>query len=265
MRKVEEGLALALQGAKPDTSFMPPTNDERRYSDREFAVILRTASEAPDGLAPALPPQPQDGLTLSEIKGIAAEVGIDPERVSMAAALLPSGNGSALMRLIGGEPRHRLEATVPGSVPAAALGRVVDVARRTAGTQGETREVLGGLEWTGSTATASFGASVTPGEKETTLQAWTNRTESLAGIYGGVGLPSMGVIALILAKLVFGETDAGIIASLLSGIPPAFLFARTLWKRSTKKYHARLLQLVAAMAKEAEAVADRVGGDTDGD
>ena len=77
---------------------MADQNDERHYSDEEFAIILRTASEAPDGFPPALPPEPQDGLTLSEIKAIAAEVGIAPEKVSRAAALLPAGGDIPLMR-----------------------------------------------------------------------------------------------------------------------------------------------------------------------
>ncbi len=220
-------------------------------------MILRAASEVHEGPDPVPTPQPQDGLTLSEIKGIAAEVGIHPERISRAAALLPSGDVSGLHRLIGGQPRHRLEHSVPGVVPSAEVRRIIEVARKIASTQGETREILGGLEWTGSTATTTYGASVTPGETETVLQAWTNRTETLAGIYAGVGLPTLGIVAVTLGKLVFGETDAGILAALLSGIPPAFLFARTLWKRSTKKYRERLLHLLDAMTEEAEVAVNR--------
>ena len=264
MERIEKSLPLAFRRAEPDTSVMPPANDERRYSDEEFAVILRTASEVPGGLIPALPPQPQDGLTLSQIQEIASEVGIDPGRVSRAAALLPSGDASALMSFLGGQPRHRLEATVPASVPTAALGRIVEVARNATGTQGEAREVLGGLEWKGSTATATFGASITPHEDHTTLHAWTDRTESMAGIYAGAGFGVLGVVALTMGKLVFGETDAGIVAALLSGIPPAFLFARTLWKRSTKKYKLRLIHLMDAMAKEAEGAVEGSGASGEG-
>jgi hypothetical protein len=156
---------------------MIPSHDERRYSDEEFALILRTASE---GRGRPETTTPQEGLTLSEILGIAAEVGIDPEGVSKAAALLPSGEVTTMIRLIGGPPRHRLEHRVPGEVPAKGLGRLVDVARRVLDTQGESREVLRGLEWSGGTATTSARVTVTPRDGETILQASIDGTEAMA-------------------------------------------------------------------------------------
>jgi len=55
---------------------MPSSNDERRYSEDEFALVLRMASEVQAGPDPA---PPQEGLTLSQIREIAAEVGIELE------------------------------------------------------------------------------------------------------------------------------------------------------------------------------------------
>jgi hypothetical protein len=241
---------------------LEPSSNERRYSEEEFAVILRNASavsDVPEGpRALRTHPARRSGLTLSEIQEIAAEVGIEPSRVSRAAALLPEEEPSALMKLIGGGPRYRMEATVPGLVPAKGQGQVIDVVRRVAGIPGETREVLGGLEWTGSTGTTGYGASVTPQGDGTKVQVWTNHTEIMAGIYGGVGMGTLAVLALTMAKLVFGESDAGIIASLLLGIPPGFLFARTVWNRTAKKYRERLHDLLEAMRGEAEAVAEEV-------
>ena len=228
---------------------MAYSNDERRYSEEEFGLVLRMAAEVGDG--PEVAP-PREGLTLAQIREIAGEVGIDPERVSRAAALLPSTEDSAPTRLIGGSPRQRLQHTVSGVVSAEDLGGVIEVVRRALYIQGVTHEVMGGLEWTGSTGTASFGASITPREDETTLQVWTDRTESMAGIYGGVGMGVLGVVAVTMGKLVFGETDAGIVAALLSGLPPAFFAARELWKRSTKKSRVRLLRLLDGMAREAD-------------
>ncbi|MBT8396794.1 MAG: hypothetical protein HKO65_03050 [Gemmatimonadetes bacterium] len=240
---------------------MPRNQDERRYSDEEFAVILRTASETPEALPPTLPPDSQDGLTLSEITEIAQEVGIDPEKVSRAAALLPPSETSALTKLIGGGPRYRMECTAQGAVPTEELRRVVEVARTTTGIQGETREVLGGVEWTGSTGTTGYGVSVTPRGDETHLQASANHTEVMAGIYGGVGMGVMGAISLTLAKLVFGESDAGIIASILSGAPAGFLVARTVWTRSAKRYRRRLLHLLDLMRREAEDAVEDAGSE----
>jgi hypothetical protein len=247
---------LALLRPSPDTSLMSPSDEERRYSDREFALILRMASKVPAGPDPA---PPQRGLTLPEIREIAMEVGIDPEGVSRAALLLTSVGDAGASRLIGGHPRHRMEHTIAGRVPPEAMNRVIEVARRGLDTQGETREVLGALEWKGSTGTATITVSIVPGEGETTLQASTDRTESLTAIYAGVGLSVTVVIAVTMGKLVFGETGPGIAAAFLSGFPPGLLLARTLWKRSTKKWRERLLHLMDAMAREAEVVVGRSG------
>ena len=157
-----------------------------------------------------------------------------------------------------------MEGTVPVAVPAKEQGQVIDVARRVAGIPGETREILGGLEWTGSTGTTGYGASVTPQGDRTRLQVWTNHAEVMAGIYGGVGMGTLAVVSLTMAKLVFGESDVGIVASLLTGIPPAFLFARTVWKRTAKRYRERLHDLLEAMSGEAEAVAGEVAEEVAG-
>jgi hypothetical protein len=224
-------------------------DDERRYSDEEFALILKTASEEEAAQVAAAP---QQGLTLAEIQEIATAVGIDAQSVARAAALVPSMHGDTANRLIGASPRQRLEHTISGVVQAEDLGSVVDVARRALDIQGETREVMGGLEWKGSSATTTVMVSISPGEDETRLQVSCDRTEALAGIYAGVGMAVAGAIALFLAKLVFGETDAGIVASILTGFPVALLAARAVWKRSAKKWRERLFGLMHVMSKEAE-------------
>lgn len=235
---------------------MPNSQEARRYSDEEFAVILRTASEAPDASPPTLSPASKDGLTLSQIKEIAKEVGIDPDKVARAAALLPPVQPTALEKLLGEGPRFRVDDQIEGVVPKTDFGRVIQVARATAGVPGETREVLGGVEWTGSTGTTGYGVSVTPTAGQTHIQVWVNHTETMAGIYGGVGMGVMGVTALTLAKLVFGESDAGIIASILTGLPSGFIVARTVWKGVVKKYRHRLHRMLDTISREAEDAAE---------
>ncbi len=251
---------LATSAPPPDTSTMSPSDDERRYSDREFALILRAAAEVGAGPTPA---SPREGLTLAEIRQIAAEVGIDPERVSRAAALLPSGRETALLRLIGGNPRQRMEQTVAGLVPPAGLSRMVEVARRVLDTQGETREVLGGVEWKAGTSTFDPSVSITPRSGETVVHVSTNGTEAMLAYLAGIGLPVGGVITVILGKFVFGETGGGIAAAALSGFTPAFLFARALWSRSAGRWRERLLHLMEALTREAEAAVENGGAESE--
>jgi hypothetical protein len=59
--------------------------DERRYEDDEVAAIFEAAS-APT--APSDDAPPKNGLTLAELQAIGREVGIPPERIAQAAAVV---------------------------------------------------------------------------------------------------------------------------------------------------------------------------------
>jgi hypothetical protein len=237
---------------------MSSSPDERRYTEEEFAVILRTASELGDAGDLTRP-----GLTLAEIQEVASEVGIPRERIAQAAAMLPVAGAGPASRLLGGHPRQRVERTVPGAVPVAQLARVMDVPRRTLGIQGSVREAVGGVEWHGSTGSTGVVVSLMPRGDETAIQISADRTESMAGFYGGVGLPTAGVISLLLGKLVFGETDAGIVAALVSGLVPGMLLARTLWQRSTQRWRERIHRLIHDVGAEVQDAADASSATSD--
>ncbi|MCK5653030.1 MAG: hypothetical protein KAJ42_16690, partial [Gemmatimonadetes bacterium] len=89
----------------------------RRYSDDEFALILRKASELqaddPERVFSA-GEHPSEGLSLSEIQSIAREAGIDPHRVAEAAATLSTEAVSTAAKILGGPTRYHLEYTRAG-------------------------------------------------------------------------------------------------------------------------------------------------------
>ena len=244
---------LALPDHRPDNSSMPTPYKERRYSEQEFALVLQMASEEPDApeeeKTQALAPV-REGLTLAQIQEIAAEVGIDPDRVSRAAALLPRERESRAIRLIGGHPVVSIETVVEREASETDLRRIAEAVRREVGATGKAQEVLGALEWRGNTTTTIVSASATPRDGSTVLQVSADSTGALLTIIGAAGLPTLGVVALTLGKLVFGETDAGIVLGLLSGLPPAAVVSRSLWKRTTKSWRERLLKIMDAMSHE---------------
>ncbi len=83
-----------MQGAKI-------SNDERRYSENEFALILRKAFELQERQPGAGLTDPADGLTLEDIKAVAGEVGLDPALVDRAVADLPTTTTSVGTRMRG--------------------------------------------------------------------------------------------------------------------------------------------------------------------
>jgi hypothetical protein len=232
---------------------MPTTDEERRYSEEEFALVLEMASEEPDApeeektrtLAPV-----REGLTLAQIQEIASEVGIDPDRISRAAALLPHERESGVIRLIGGNPVASIETVVEREASETDLRRIAEAVRREVGVTGKAQEVLGALEWRGNNTTTIVTASATPRDGSTALQVSADSTGALLTIIAAAGLPTLGVVALTLVKLVFGETDAGIVLGLLSGLPPAAVVSRILWKRTTKAWRERLVKIMDAMSQE---------------
>src|SRR5262245_37986804 len=84
-------------------------DDQRVYSDEEFALILRKAAElASQTESPAAS---SAGLTLTEMKSAAAQAGLDPALVERAARLLAVRvTASPIERLTGGPLRHTDEA-----------------------------------------------------------------------------------------------------------------------------------------------------------
>ena len=119
----------------------------RRYTEEEFALILRKAAE----LQPSDSREPGQGrvsgLTMEEMRSIAQEAGLDPEAVTRAASLLGAleweeGEGLAVA-VFGGPSKYHLKFEIPGHLPSDELGRILAEIRRTWEHQGEVTEVLG--------------------------------------------------------------------------------------------------------------------------
>lgn len=119
-------------------------SDERRYSEREVAEIVRLATEGKGEPA-------SSGMTLREIQAVVAELGLDPEKVRDAANHVDAGlpevneNGSQIEFL----------RTFDGELDDAGWEEILLKIRRHSGTSGEvtqrgtTREwhsTMGGLE-----------------------------------------------------------------------------------------------------------------------
>ena len=125
------------------------------YSDEEFALILKRASELQDqadgGIA-RLPDQSGDastaeGLSLEAVRDIAQEVGLDPRFIDQAAASLAHDPDVREPSLLGGPLTHHLGDTFARTLTDAERNELLDVIRGVLKHQGATHEVLGSLEW----------------------------------------------------------------------------------------------------------------------
>jgi hypothetical protein len=103
-------------------------DDQRVYSDEEFALILRTASELASQGDRAV--ASSSGLTLAEMKSAAGQAGINPALIEQAARQLAShANASPFERLIGGPLRHEHEAKFRGTLDERTAARLLSAIR----------------------------------------------------------------------------------------------------------------------------------------
>jgi len=237
-------------------------NKARRYSEEEFALILRKASEiqTPEGTRGE--GMGSSGLTLEEIRSIAREAGMDPEAVTRAAALLGATRWeerSGLAAAIFGDPsKYHLEFEVPGTVSKEEMGRILAEIRRTWEHQGEVSEVLGGLHWKTVGELSAVNVNVSPRGESTAIQIVGDRGSAGALTFT---FPMMAAAILVGALgAAFEPTSVAGIVSLVTGtLGAGFLSARTLWTSGSRRFRKRLAGLMDAVSTAVERVAIRSG------
>lgn len=232
------------------------SEQDRRFSDSEFALILRRAFELDERRAGA---DPGEGLTLQEIQAVAAEMGLDPASVDRAAASLPAAGEGKLARLLGGPSLYQMEYTATGEISRDGLSRVVDAIRRVTNHQGKVTEVLGSLEWQTVAETTQIHVTVSPREGQTAVRVLANRGGTGFLLYflsSVVGFISIGIIGAITEP-----TTAVGITSLVAGcLGTAFLTARTTFKTTTMRFRSKLRDLMDATSRAVDETLETEGG-----
>jgi hypothetical protein len=228
----------------------------RRYSEEEFALILRKASEIQESPKGGGVRQGGTGLTLPEIQSIAREAGIDEKAVSRAAALLGAmewEEKKGLAAAIFGAPgTYHLAIEVEGRLPSEELGRILELIRREAEHQGEAAEVLGGVEWKTVGQLSAINVNITPTGDSTSIQ--------IVGDRSGAGAVSftfpVAASAVLMGALgaVLEPTSLVGIVSLVGGLlGSGFLVGRTLWVSGSRRFHRKLTRLMDALTGRVEA------------
>jgi len=224
---------------------------DRRYSEAEFALILRRAIEMdapkPRIASDALPPQlPPEGLTLSEIQEIASEVGVDPARVLDAADSLAIQRWSRIARVFGGPAKMDSERELGRRLGPRELALLMDVTRTVFDTPGESHEVLGGVEWKNGSKVSEVSVRVAPSPSGAKVNVSINR--ALEGFLSHY-VPIMWGTAIIAIPVAI--IDPGIwqltAASLIGGALAGYGVGRTIWRKSTEKWAGLLNRVTSEM------------------
>lgn len=221
---------------------------ERRFTDKEVALILRRASDL-EKRAPASGGSPARGLTLQDLQDIASEAGIDPELVRRAVTEMegPKGLPSGSILAGPGPARREIRAT-PAELSRDALAELIRLVDEDVQGQGTVQEALGHVRWTSQGRFLSTQVSLEPGDGETMLRVEERFSNAVRGAIHGVPAAY---------GLMFGL--AGALEGLNLGVLPAILMAAASTTAGWSLGGVAWRALSAASRKRVRRLAERLG------
>lgn len=219
---------------------MAGSDDERRFTDEEFALVLRKAVELQERTAERS--TSRGGLSLADMQQIAREAGIDPKLIADATALLPNARAGGGGGFVGGATKYRLETTVAGELPEESYDRIVEAIRRGAEHQGEISRPLRGLEWTVQGEISQLSVNVTPRDGETSIQVVADRGSAVFLVF------FLSFMAWVITTVAVGASlRLGLLPSLgivAGGILGWLVTGRTIFKVMSRGYAERLQRIL---------------------
>ena len=171
---------------------------ERRFTDREVALILRRSVEIEERSRSGDLPAAR-GLTLRELQEVAEEVGLDPSVVSRAAAELESRRGLEPASLWGPSTARREVQAIPRSLSREEMGELVRVVDREVSAQGTVVEALGAVRWTSTERLLNTRVSLEPTGEETLVRVEERYSDLVRGPLHGIPAAYAGMFGLIYA------------------------------------------------------------------
>ncbi|HEY4216846.1 MAG TPA: hypothetical protein VGM67_06885 [Gemmatimonadaceae bacterium] len=224
------------------------SDDQRVYSDEEFALILRKATELAN---PAEQPAPSSaGLTLTEMKAAAAQVGLDPALVERAARLLADEIiASPTERLIGGPLRHGHKVRFPITLDENGFARLLSAVRISAGEFGDAKDGHSssmGMTWHNGGETEALSVTARPEEGGTSVAVVLDRRVTFAAAAAVSGIAIFFTVLFSVFALYPAAPALGY-GGLIAGIGGALALARRYWASSTRKMRDRISVVMEAI------------------
>jgi hypothetical protein len=222
-------------------------SDAKRYTEREFSLILSKAAELA-GSSNSVG-RIEDGLTLKEITSIAAEAGLDAASIARAARLIPDeGHASVLHRVMGGALRVQRGLDLPGELTNERAQRILNSARRAMQTHGIGDADTSGVSWTsrdGHVFVSAHGEAA-----ETRVQVTVDHRARLIVpiLLGGVGL-----VATLYTAVAAGDSGFANPYLVLAGgwgITAALVWSAV--RRITRKTRTTLERLIEAIGESSD-------------
>lgn len=223
------------------------TIHDRRFTDREVRAILKKAADESSGGSLVRP----EGLSLSELKSIGAEVGLDAARLEDAARAVIEGRANRPSRLVGGPTVLSFERRVEGEVSEEDTPEVLSVIRRNLGRQGKVTDIHGSLEWSDRSDAGERYVTLSSRDGITTVTGSANLTNMAVLTYLPVGVMGLFTSLIGLIKYVKDGSELGLVLFFVV-VPVLYLIMRTILGRLTRSESLKIERAVDELARLAE-------------
>lgn len=219
---------------------------ERRYSSREFELIVRKAFELEERAPQTI--TGREGLTLDDMRSIAAEVGLEPAAIASAAALLPAEHAGGAARLLGAPEAWAWELRLDTALNDDARDVLLQTVRRVLRQRGEVRRVGDTLEWKSVGRSDHIWITITSRGGHSIVDITGDRRPALLFslltpflLWGALAAAAGLTVSFAGASLVLP-------AGALIG---AWFTARLAWRGASQRLRARLERLAVALRTDA--------------
>jgi hypothetical protein len=217
---------------------------EKRFDDEQVSLILRRAMENDAG-------RPDAGLTLRQLKEIAAEVGIDPAQVEAAALAVQAERAVGERR--GLRVSTRYDVQVDGELPPERRAEAIRLIRSATRRQGiVTEEVGGGIGWRARDAFGGRYVTIHTEDGKTRIEALGNFRDGAMTVSAGGGVLGMATTAIVLKAFFGGVAALGLVGP-VAVVAGAAIPTWALYRRWFAREDAALRRAVADIAARIDA------------
>jgi hypothetical protein len=217
------------------------TDDQRVYSDEEFALILRKATEL--GIPAEGRGTSSSGLTLTDMQDAATQVGLDPALIERAARMLTATRpASPMERLLGGPAHHQHEARYSVRLSerqAAQLLSAIRISGGLAGSRDSGHSSAMGMTWRDGGDLEALRVTARPTEDGTVVTLVHERHGTLSVVLAFSGMAAL-LAGLFAIFALYPDAPTLGIGGLIGGIGGVLAGARAFWASSTRKVRERI-------------------------
>jgi hypothetical protein len=191
-------------------------------------------------------------LTLTEMKAVAAQVGLDSALVERAARMLAAkATATPFERLIGGPLRHNHEARFPIKLDENSAARLLSTVRINAGLAGSRdagHSSSMGMTWHDGGDLQALSVTAHPEENGTTVSVVLDRRSTLGVVAMFSGMVTLFAV-LFAAFALYPEAPALGYGGFVAGIGGVLAVARGYWASSTRKARERISVVMDAISQ----------------